>query len=741
MKVSNRIKASVLAMSAAFASMSAIAAPTPAELFKVPPSAVYQVIQGKPLAEVLQQVAQRSGIQFKINAEVKGRLVTHTLAANDWASAIKTLLDGYNYSMIQDGKSIKTVIISGYNGSGSVAQTAVASIPAENLMVISPAIAALPEKYKDFPAGAVTPINLPIAAIMAMTDGDTAQLDLPIGQFTTTHDTTLADGFGNKTWVGHLTNEGLGYRMMVSQGDAGIMGHVITPEGTFNVESDKEGLYLVDTRKLKNAGFEGDTAAQPFEAEAAAGLVSSAAATSTTTAPVTPTIAQLQANVATMQANLTKANDALAINKKAANTASALVTSLAGLVAKDPQLLKDATALAQTTNTAYLAELSNLNAKNLLTVNAKKAQDSAQAAYNAAVLSKNKTAIATATTNLNNAKAAFTAANTLSQASLTSSTSKKALADKAALALTALQKDIAARAQNLTAAKAQLVAANDLVAKATATVATAQTALTSAQKALTDAQANANKAPAGSDAVVDVMVEYTTAGMTPDYAKQRIQYLITISNQAYKDSGLPVSLRLVYAEPTTYAESTTNSAALDALRTGQGAFATVPANRIKYGADLVVLLRPLRASTQGSCGVAYIGFTGGIANKNLGFGVVGDGASKDTMKVFCDVNTFAHEIGHNFGLVHDREYSSSAGVTPYAYAWGIAGKFGTIMSYKSPTIMLFSTPNLATQCAGTPCGYAETDAAKSSDQVKAAKTTVGQITAYLPTVATVATIK
>jgi hypothetical protein len=64
------------------------------------------------------------------------------------------------------------------------------------------------------------------------------------------------------------------------------------------------------------------------------------------------------------------------------------------------------------------------------------------------------------------------------------------------------------------------------------------------------------------------------------------------------------------------------------------------------------------------------------------------------------------------GLVHDRENVDVSG----AYSWGVAGNFGTIMSYEMPIVMYFSSPALATQCAGQPCGYAETDKARSSDQ-------------------------
>jgi hypothetical protein len=165
---------------------------------------------------------------------------------------------------------------------------------------------------------------------------------------------------------------------------------------------------------------------------------------------------------------------------------------------------------------------------------------------------------------------------------------------------------------------------------------------------------------------------------------------------------------------------------------------------LQYGADLVAVFRPFY-KTHVSCGTAYVGFSGGsAANSGTGFGSISDGVAKDNTSgstYYCDINTVTHEIGHNLGLVHDREYSSGQGAFSYSYAWGIQEKFGTIMSYKSPAVMLFSTPLLATQCAGSPCGFAETNTKQSSDQVKSVNLTVERVSNYMPSLTTTAVIK
>jgi hypothetical protein len=164
---------------------------------------------------------------------------------------------------------------------------------------------------------------------------------------------------------------------------------------------------------------------------------------------------------------------------------------------------------------------------------------------------------------------------------------------------------------------------------------------------------------------------------------------------------------------------------------------------VQYGADLVFLFRPLNAATQISCGTTYLEMANGSApNKQLGYGTISDGMSKDAKTgYYCAINTFTHEIGHSLGLVHDREYSNATGSFAYSYAWGVQGSFGTIMSYKQPVVMYFSTPALATKCANSPCGYAETDTARSSDQVKSVNLTSKAITAFMPTMVTTPVIK
>lgn len=658
--------------------------PSSAALIKVQPSAVYHAIRGKSLADTLAQVAQRSGIIFKFNTDLGKDVVSQSIAADNWSVAVRSLLVNYNFTTIQDADTIKTVIISGRNNDAAInlVTAKITGASADNIIVIEPKLKTLPEKYRDFPAGSVTAVVLPVSTMMNVKVGSTVALDLPMGQFNVAHDNTVNEDDGSKTWVGHLSDEGEGYRVLLSQGAAGTMGIVTTPDGTYNIESDKTGSYLVDTSKLQHAGYEGDSA-MPSE------TMMDAIAMKATQSEVD----QLQVAVDTV--------------KKVLDAANTLVTQYTSQL------------------NSYQIQLKTVQATyNAATIK----RDAAQNTYNAALASykakrsaANQAAVSAAKTALTIAKNAYTTASSANQAATTNvnAINDKLTPAKAEAAKAQANYDLAVKALN--DAKATLVTPP-------ATTPGTGTNATPAEKATS---------------VVDLMVVYTTTGQTADYAKQRITLLVTASNQAYIDSGINMKLRLVYTEPTTYVDNNSNSQALTDLANDRGAFAGISQKRVQHGADLVFLFRPLYAQTSGSCGTTYVEFAqGSLANKWLGYGTIGDGNSKDALKnYYCAINTFTHEIGHSLGLVHDREYSSFTGVFNYAYAWGVQGTFATIMSYKQPVLMYFSTPALATKCAGQPCGYPETDTARSSDQTKSVNYTAPLVANFMATMVTTPVIK
>jgi hypothetical protein len=116
------------------------------DLLKVQPVQVYHAAHGKSLAETLGQIAQRSGITFKIGIDLSSDTVQQNLAASDWLSAVKGLLTEYNYTLVQDGDTLKTVIITGRKHSSNAV---VAAAPASLSGVASDTSIEFAPTYKD----------------------------------------------------------------------------------------------------------------------------------------------------------------------------------------------------------------------------------------------------------------------------------------------------------------------------------------------------------------------------------------------------------------------------------------------------------------------------------------------------------------------------------------------------------------------------------------------------------------
>ncbi len=214
---------------------------------------------------------------------------------------------------------------------------------------------------------------------------------------------------------------------------------------------------------------------------------------------------------------------------------------------------------------------------------------------------------------------------------------------------------------------------------------------------------------------INVMLLYTPglASRLGSGLSARLDQLVALSNQAYRDSGVYINLRLVHKQQVNYSDTTTNSAALTALTNGSDpALAGVASLRTTKGADLVSLIRPFNYSTSGgSCGVGWIGGYNGqpmSGYANYGYSIVSDGKDVNGSGYYCLDLTFAHELGHNMGSMHDRANSGGGkGAYSYSYGYGVSGTFGTVMSYINPQIGKFSNP--AITCAGgIACGVGET---------------------------------
>ncbi len=187
----------------------------------------------------------------------------------------------------------------------------------------------------------------------------------------------------------------------------------------------------------------------------------------------------------------------------------------------------------------------------------------------------------------------------------------------------------------------------------------------------------------------------------------RLDQLIAVSNLAYADSNVPITVRDVGRVQVSYNNDFPNARALEDLTWGQATLQSIPTLRDIHGADLVTLVRPYDFGTHDSCGRGWQGgYLGYSFDEQYGYSVVSDGTSLNGNGYYCSDLTLVHELGHNMGLAHDWGQSDAgSGAFHYANGYGIDGLFGTVMSYIRPEIGRFSDPRRS--CRGFTCGVPE----------------------------------
>lgn len=205
--------------------------------------------------------------------------------------------------------------------------------------------------------------------------------------------------------------------------------------------------------------------------------------------------------------------------------------------------------------------------------------------------------------------------------------------------------------------------------------------------------------------LIDVLVVYTPAARISQGGTAAIKSLINLgiteTNNAYANSQVTQRVRLVYAGELNYAEVDLLTDRDRLQGATDGFMDEVHELRNLYGADLVSLWGnyPILSG----CGQSYVMVNESVSFEAQGFNVVNRS---------CDVNnySFAHELGHNMGLLHDiADAPSGTTVTPensttplainYAHGYiDVANQFYTVMAItpcnNCVRIPYFSNPNV-----------------------------------------------
>ena len=209
------------------------------------------------------------------------------------------------------------------------------------------------------------------------------------------------------------------------------------------------------------------------------------------------------------------------------------------------------------------------------------------------------------------------------------------------------------------------------------------------------AVANVAQDEGGEDdgSVIDVLVVYTPDGRRSAGGHESIRTLIEMlvqeTNQAYGDSDVRQRIRLVAATEVDYEMGGIPEALKHLREKRDGHLDEVHQIRDLYAADLVLLWTP-----SGGGLASLIHNPWGADAERFGFSVSPSPA-------------FAHELGHNMGLRHER--FNDNGNTPYPYSHGYAlnrggASYRTIM-HSDFNLMRFSNPrHLHPDSSGHPLG-------------------------------------
>ena len=158
--------------------------------------------------------------------------------------------------------------------------------------------------------------------------------------------------------------------------------------------------------------------------------------------------------------------------------------------------------------------------------------------------------------------------------------------------------------------------------------------------------------------------------------KARINHLVDVTNKAFADSGVKITINPVSTErlETTSDEDDINFVLTDLMGERSSDFEGLHNKRYVLGADVMVMFRPLMAQDSAKeCGVSvpnYLKRLTHFARRNM----------VSIVNINCSDLALVHHLGHNLGLHHYRGEPDPLRTYEFGAGYAVKDKFTTIMA-------------------------------------------------------------